>query len=410
MPNHCAPGRGDSVSCFTHSSLERIANHWNSKQKNPADKIKNSRNKKILWNRISQKFRKVSNCPDEWCWVDSEYLKDLKDEEIHSRSFKPKMPFPWKKKKDLWLNTLDIGAVLSQYHQKHTDFLFIGPVPLDFDSKNSGTGQCVVNELCKLNIEKLYRSGIRKLGIVINFDPHTKAGSHWVAMYCDFNTGGIYYFDSYGYKPLKQIADLLERIHSQGNHFLYKKGVPAVHELDDSHTTVCKVQCVSPNMARFACKEFVNELHVGDLVGACRIKQRGGGDILGDMSQNKLQKMCQSMEELRYIKHIDHRNKLVTFDRPLANSGEINLLVHKCFKIYVNKNRHQYKHSECGTYAIWFITQMLNGMTFEQLGKKSIPDEEMLKNRVYFYRPNMDSKDENAWLTEMLEGKSKQFD
>ena len=29
MPKYCAPGKGDSVSCFTQSSLEKIANHWN---------------------------------------------------------------------------------------------------------------------------------------------------------------------------------------------------------------------------------------------------------------------------------------------------------------------------------------------------------------------------------------------
>ena len=40
-------------------------------------------------------------------------------------------------------------------------------------------------------------SGLRKLGIVINFDPHYKGGSHWVGMYMDINKGGIYFFDSY---------------------------------------------------------------------------------------------------------------------------------------------------------------------------------------------------------------------
>ena len=43
------------------------------------------------------------------------------------------------------------------------------------------------------------------MGIVFNLDPHDKPGSHWVSMYVDLNNGGIYYFDSYGYKPLKEI-------------------------------------------------------------------------------------------------------------------------------------------------------------------------------------------------------------
>ena len=33
-------------------------------------------------------MRSVSNCPDEWCWVDSDMLKDIKDPEILDRLWK----------------------------------------------------------------------------------------------------------------------------------------------------------------------------------------------------------------------------------------------------------------------------------------------------------------------------------
>ena len=88
MPKHCAPGKGDSVSCFTQSSLEKIANHWN--QQNQDNLISVSKNKKILWKRLKEKFRTISKCPNEWCWIDTELLKNIKDPEILRNTFSTK--------------------------------------------------------------------------------------------------------------------------------------------------------------------------------------------------------------------------------------------------------------------------------------------------------------------------------
>ena len=43
---------------------------------------------------------------------------------------------------------------LVQHYQKYNDFLFIGPVPMDFDYKYS-MGSCIVNELCTLNLNSI---------------------------------------------------------------------------------------------------------------------------------------------------------------------------------------------------------------------------------------------------------------
>jgi hypothetical protein len=382
-PKYCAPGRGDSISCFSQSSLEKIAYHWN--EKYPNNTVQIIKNKGVLWKRLAQKFRTVAKCPNEWCWVDADFLNDLNDDEIKSNTFRPKMPFTWKKNSKLWLNTLDIGAVLHQYHQKYPDFEFIGPVPLDFDTKAPGSGRCVVEELCKLNIEKLVRSGKNRMGVVFNFDPHTKQGSHWVAMFADFRSGGIYYFDSYGYKPKPEIAELLKRIHSQGNQMIYKQGVAGLQKMRDTHTVACNVKSITPEVVKFECLEFVKGLHVGDLVGAAYVKKIG-----------KHKQLCKHIHSVRFVKAIDHRKKLVTLDAPLTD--KCNVLVHKGFKIYVNKNRHQFKHSECGTYAIHFIARLLLERPFKEVSGKIILDDDMRKHRTYFYRPNMDSKNED-WLS-----------
>jgi hypothetical protein len=396
---YCAPGRGsDSITCFTLESLVNIANHWN--VKNPNDIIQLSKTKKILWKRIKEKMRSVSNCPDEWCWVDSDMLKDIKDPEILEHTFRPKMPFPWKKDIKQWLNTLDIANVLEQYPLHFKEFEFIGPVPLDF-GKQLSPGQCIVNELCNINFENLYKKGKTKLGIVFNMDPHNKQGSHWIAMFMDFTKAGIYFFDSYGYKPPKEIGVLLAELRNQGNAFLYKHKLLALKDVDNVHATVCRVQYDSPNTAKFSCIQFVKGLYVGDIVGSCNL---GRINLNGKITKGIMNRVCDSIKEIRIITAIDTRRKIVTFDKPLTVASKgCDGMVHKCFKIYINKNRHQYKYSECGTYSIYFITQLLYGVPFHQIGGgKIILDDQMNNNRTYFYRPNHDQVDKNPWLSELF--------
>ena len=339
--------------------MVKIANEWNIQNKD--NLINLSKNKRVLWGRIKNKMRTISKCPNEWCWLDTDLLKNIKDSEILEKTFRPKMPFPWKKDIETWLNTLDIANVLEQYPLKFKDFEFIGPVPLDFDKKIN-VGQCIVNELCNLNIENLYRKGKRKLGIVFNFDPHTKNGSHWVSMFADFNKGGIYYFDSYGYKPLKEIGALLARIHTQSNDALYKRGIEGVKQMTNDHATVCRVEYISPVVAKFSCMEFVKGLYKGDLVQTCNL---GKVNLNRKLTKRTMNNLCNNCVEVRKVS-IDARRKLVTLDRPLNNYENCNGMIHKCNKIYINKNRHQYKHSECGTYSIYFITQLLHGTPFNK--------------------------------------------
>ena len=52
--------------------------------------------------------------------------------------------------------------------------------------------------------------------MVINLDPHDKPGSHWVALYFDLKKMEIYYFDSYGIYPPKEVENLMFRLKEQG--------------------------------------------------------------------------------------------------------------------------------------------------------------------------------------------------
>ena len=109
---------------------------------------------------------------------------------------------------------------MKQYEKKYNDFHFIGPVPADFDEE-IGFGMCISDELCKIDLKNLNSKGIKRLGIVFNLDPHYRGGSHWVSMFFDLDTAGIYFFDSYGIKPKKEINELMEKLKMQGNKLLY---------------------------------------------------------------------------------------------------------------------------------------------------------------------------------------------
>ena len=127
------------------------------------------------------------------------------------------MPEKWKDNKNEWLNTLDIEAVMKQYEEKYPDFIFLGPVPIDFDHELH-PGMCVINELCNINLQKLLNNKKNKIGIIFNLDPHDKPGSHWVSLFADFDKENkVYYFDSYGYKEPKEVTVLMNRLKEQAD-------------------------------------------------------------------------------------------------------------------------------------------------------------------------------------------------
>ena len=220
---YCSPkNSNDSGSCLSYRSLQKIANSinnsnrikTNSKKKIRSSnriRIKTNSKKKILWNSIKNHFQ--DKCKNEWCWIQQETVKKLNDSNIIN-SFRPEMPSSWLTNNREWLSTLDIENVMEQYQERYNNFLFIGPVPIDFDS-NHHIGGCIVDELCKLNVAELYKANITKLGIIFNLDKHNEPGSHWVALFSNFKDKSIYYYDSYATAPNKEIRILMDRIDSQ---------------------------------------------------------------------------------------------------------------------------------------------------------------------------------------------------
>ena len=54
-------------------------------------------------------------------------------------------------------------------------------------------------------------------------------------------------------------------------------------------------------------------------------------------------------------------------------------------KFNINKNKHQYKNSECGVYSINFIVSQLEGNSFEDTVNNIIDDDNMWKKRRKYF-------------------------
>ena len=208
-PKHCSPSDNDvNGSCLDSELIIKVAESLNKM---------NSKNSKHTKNNIDIiNTNKISDCSSEACWQKIHSLMKLlgNSRNLFKESFKPLMPKSWIKDYNEWLSTFEIEDCLNQHMNDDNNFYFYGAVPIDFK-------KCSVSNLCKFNIKKHLNNGESKIGIVFNTDPSTKDGEHWISMYIDLgkhnsDNYGIYYFDSYGEKPPKEIKELINKIIKQG--------------------------------------------------------------------------------------------------------------------------------------------------------------------------------------------------
>ena len=60
-----------------------------------------------------------------------------------------------------------------------------------------------------------YKDKKKYIGIVFNLDKHTQSGTHWISMFCNIPKKEINYWDSYGYKPPKEVTELMNKLKKQ---------------------------------------------------------------------------------------------------------------------------------------------------------------------------------------------------
>jgi hypothetical protein len=200
----CAPNKKfNEGSCFSIESLKLIANEYN--KLNTKNLIDINNNKTDMVNQLTKAF---SKCSSQNCWLRTEIVKNIKNDEINKNTFRPIGPSTGY----TWLSTTNINNVIDQYENKYNDFVFLGALPNDFQELS-------ILGLSNINFDDFVTEGKTKIGLVINLDTHDKSGSHWVALYTDLKKNQIYYFDSLGHKPGPRIKKFNNKILN----YMYKK-------------------------------------------------------------------------------------------------------------------------------------------------------------------------------------------
>ena len=213
---YCAPHKGkkgkkdnkgdDDKICYSKDSLIKIAKAYNKEiNTNKGNKIIiSNKTKPELWKEIQKRME--NKCKTDWCWIDQDFVKSIKNNEILHETFRPKMPKEWEKNKYTWLTTSDINLVMKQYEKLYKNLIFIGPVPADCP-----TG--IHCQLSNINVKQLDKNK-NIIGIIFNLDKHNQPGSHWVATIIDLSKKNkrILYYDSYGIMPPPLIAEFIKTI------------------------------------------------------------------------------------------------------------------------------------------------------------------------------------------------------
>jgi len=215
---NCSPKDKNEIndfSCYTNKSLYKLRDLWNARH--PDAKI-NSNSPKEIHKQLSDVLKKV--CNTEACWLNQKSEFGSVKESLEE-SFAPESPDEWKKNPNEWLSSVDIMNVMKQYEKAYKCFEFIGPSPIDFDTRKL-YGECVWSELCNFNLEEQIKKGKTKIGIIFNTDPHNKPGQHWISMFINIKKKKIFFFDSTGDKPPKEINVLVDRIIKQGHNMTPK--------------------------------------------------------------------------------------------------------------------------------------------------------------------------------------------
>ena len=205
----CAPSKKfENGSCIPLRLLVEMALAYNLENKNNSIKLNSTietlnpdKYKRYLVKQFKMRLDKV--CDSQKCWIKQKFIKRINNKmksELEIDTFRPKGP----EGKFTWLNTNNIDKVMKQYETKYTDFKFLGAVPIDFDDLPP-------YGIKDLDFNKLMKEGKNRIGIIFNTDRHDQAGQHWISMFADLN-GLVYFSDSYGIEPPKEVLILMRRI------------------------------------------------------------------------------------------------------------------------------------------------------------------------------------------------------
>lgn len=225
-------------SCLDSKTLNLLKTLWN--KRHPDMKI-TSRNKKVIWNKLKNFMD--SSCENEKCWIDQTLGNTYEGNKMKKDLFAPNAPNSWKNNITEWLSSVDITDVMKQYEQKHNDFLFIGPSPIDFEEMYHDS--CVWPELCNFSVNQCLKNKKKRIGFIFNTDPHYKSGSHWISLFLDLDKKKLFFFDSNGNPEPNEIKEFIKKIKKQCDKSNIKLKIDSnVGFRHQSKNTECGMYCL----------------------------------------------------------------------------------------------------------------------------------------------------------------------
>jgi len=247
-PVVCSPASDNSAgpyTCYSAPALTSMRNAWNSRR--PDAPIK-SDDPADIWRTLHT--RMSTTCDTEKCWLRHKFLTSGIDRETLQYTFAPEAPRSWSKDPNEWLTSSDIEQVMSHFEHVHKSFVFLGPSPIDFDTRVE-YGECVWNELCAFSLKSFLKRGKSKIGIVFNTDPHNKDGEHWISMFVDAacREPYVFFFDSTGDPPPPEVTKLADKIVKQardlGIKMKYYENHPFEHQKGDTECGIYSLYMIS---------------------------------------------------------------------------------------------------------------------------------------------------------------------
>jgi hypothetical protein len=227
----CSPeNKKTDYTCYSDDDLIKMKEMWNARH---PDRPILTTDSKEIWNQLKDYYANI--CNKESCWVRQIIKNNKKLENELLDAFAPEAPEEWDKNPNEWLSSIDILKVMNQYEKKYKCFDFLGPSPIDYDTKQLH-GDCVWDELCHFNLGDHLKKGFTKIGVIFNLDPHYKGGSHWVSLFINAKNQTIFFFDSAGNKIPKQIKKLVDTVMEQGTklpnpiYFKFDQNYPVEHQ------------------------------------------------------------------------------------------------------------------------------------------------------------------------------------
>lgn len=258
MNNFCSPSTVYDKTCFNLDALKKIANKLN---KHPefshTPKIDISLYNKTNKYDLIDEIQKKLNCKKsvDFCVLNK---KTPFYEEIKS-FFKPKSPGSKK-----WLSTLDIKSVMEQYMLAYPNFIFYGPLPLDFAD--------IKSDLRYINLKKLSKNK-KKIGFIFNLDYSYESGSHWVSLFIDLENKTVCFFDSYGDPPPKEIKTFINNIITSGrsNKLNIKKIINTnVHQKQNNHCGIYSIYFLVSRLKGKSCDMVFDKIIRDEEMGKYR--------------------------------------------------------------------------------------------------------------------------------------------